>query len=500
MIESTVAAVHEIAKNKFPAADVYVQSVLPRVSAGMTISQKIKDINQSLSDRLGVYFLDLTEEFVTRKGKTKKDLFRPDGLHLSGEGCDRLASKLLRFDNDKQWMNNDRTSTITVHGENSWSLKYEKKSMTFEALLGEGRTKVLIDTGSFVTLIDKRLLAGLADAKKVDTTLKLIEGIGGLTKEIEGATIIKIKIGKHELPLKCHIVHNMAFPIVLGRDMMNITMIAVDHRESKIYFKKDISIKEIENAGTATCMLNEDVILEPNAVNQVEVQIDQDSMVEGNLFTSREAQQKGLWLAHTKLPTDNIFRIHNLNKTKVKLEKHTVIAQISPVNKALPCWATFKADSMENEGRNIQHEQQRDHQQEQQQVSVQDQQEPVQDLQGNSNSAKEELESHEKEEAEEKADKTEITGHNLQGKPLQDFTQRLEQQLQQQQERQQEQQPEKIQKGDSGPSHHNNGSRKKRKNKNKNNKEPQRKNKELLNRKAEEKRIQLGDLVMWMMN
>ena len=55
----------------------------------------------------------------------------------------------------------------------------------------------------------------------------------------------------------------------------------------------------------------------------------------------------------------------------------------------------------------------------------------------------------------------------------------------------------KIQKGDSGPSHHNNGSRKKRKNKNKNNKEPQRKNKELLNRKAEEKRIQLGDLVMW---
>ena len=51
--------------------------------------------------------------------------------------------------------------------------------------------------------------------------------------------------------------------------MMNITMIAMDHRNSKIYFKKDVPIKETENAGTATCMLNRDVILDPNAVNQV---------------------------------------------------------------------------------------------------------------------------------------------------------------------------------------------------------------------------------------
>ena len=36
-------------------------------------------------------------------------------------------------------------------------------------------------------------------------------------------------------------------------------------------------------------------------------------------------------------------------QTKVKLEKHMVIAQISPVNKALPCWATFETDSMDNE-------------------------------------------------------------------------------------------------------------------------------------------------------
>ena len=38
----------------------------------------------------------------------------------------------------------------------NWSVRYDKVSMTFDALLGERRTKVLIDTGSFVTLIDDR--------------------------------------------------------------------------------------------------------------------------------------------------------------------------------------------------------------------------------------------------------------------------------------------------------------------------------------------------------
>ena len=168
-------------------------------------------------------FADLTREFTTRSGKIRRYLFRPDGVHLSRPGNERLATRLLRLGSDRTWIGSDRTDAITVHGENSWSLKYEKKSMTFEALLGERRTKVLIDTGSFVTLIDKRLLAGLADAKKVDTTLKLIEGIGGLTKEIEGATIIKIKVGKQEIPLKCHIVHNLTFPIVLGHCEVTLT-------------------------------------------------------------------------------------------------------------------------------------------------------------------------------------------------------------------------------------------------------------------------------------
>ena len=54
----------------------------------------------------------------------------------------------------------------------------------------------------------------------------------------------------------------------------------MDHRENRIYFKKNIPIKEREDAGTATCMLTKDVILEPNTLNKVEVQLDSDLVVD----------------------------------------------------------------------------------------------------------------------------------------------------------------------------------------------------------------------------
>ena len=142
--------------------------------------------------------------------------------------------------------------------------------MTFEALLEGRRTKVLIDTGSFVTLIDSRLSAELTRARKIETSLKHIEGIGGVMKDVEGAIIIKIKVGKQEIPLKCHIVHNMAYPILMGRDIMAVIMISMDLRGNRIYFKKNIPIKEIEDAGTANKTLSCWSVVEPESTDDEE--------------------------------------------------------------------------------------------------------------------------------------------------------------------------------------------------------------------------------------
>ena len=84
---------------------------------------------------------------------------------------------------------------------------------------------ILIDTGSFVTLISKQTLAGLKNVKNVKTSVKEILGIGNVAKPVLGAVLIEIGVDGNTLLLKCLIIDNMKFSVVLGRDMLDYLMI-----------------------------------------------------------------------------------------------------------------------------------------------------------------------------------------------------------------------------------------------------------------------------------
>ena len=80
----------------------------------------------------------------------------------------------------------------------------------------------------------------MAGAREIETSLQEVVGIGNVTKAVLGAIIIEVVVGENKLPLKCHIVENMKYPMVLGRDMMDCVMIAIDHNDNRIYFKKSL--------------------------------------------------------------------------------------------------------------------------------------------------------------------------------------------------------------------------------------------------------------------
>ena len=71
MVKATDAVFHVIAKGISPATNNTV-----------TLVDRAASIVASVS---------------TRKGKIRKDLHRPDGLHLSGQGNDKLARIILRL-------------------------------------------------------------------------------------------------------------------------------------------------------------------------------------------------------------------------------------------------------------------------------------------------------------------------------------------------------------------------------------------------------------------
>ena len=55
--------------------------------------------------------------------------------------------------------------------------------------------QVLIYTGSFVTLMDKRLASKVPAAKEIQTSLEEVVGIGNVTKAIDGAILTEISVG-----------------------------------------------------------------------------------------------------------------------------------------------------------------------------------------------------------------------------------------------------------------------------------------------------------------
>ena len=69
------------------------------------------------------------KEFSTRRGNIRKDLLRPDGLHLSRQGNDKLAGIIIRLIDSK-------IRAITTVKTKHWLRTYDRNTMSFGARLG----------------------------------------------------------------------------------------------------------------------------------------------------------------------------------------------------------------------------------------------------------------------------------------------------------------------------------------------------------------------------
>ena len=170
-------------------------------------------------------------------------------------GNEKLAQALLKViiaPTEKEQKN--EVNSCEIRDSEIWVCNYDKSSMTFQGSIQQKNVKVLIDTGSFVTLVNKKVLEGLS-VKKIDTDLKEIIGIGNGPKKILGAVFLEIEVGNNKLPLKCHIIEQMKYDIVLGRDMLDATLIAMDHIKTNIHFRKGVCLEDVNVFTSIPCFL-----------------------------------------------------------------------------------------------------------------------------------------------------------------------------------------------------------------------------------------------------
>ena len=110
--------------------------------------------------------------------------------------------------------------------------------------------KILIDTGSSVTILNDKIFQKLDDAKLAKADLKEIIGIAEAKIEIMGTTEICIKCGENELNLRCYVIKNFRYDMVLGLDMLHGILEGIDHRKGIILFKNRQKIEEEKSTGT----------------------------------------------------------------------------------------------------------------------------------------------------------------------------------------------------------------------------------------------------------
>ena len=331
-IIGTIQACYEALEEKIPSAKIFVQSILPRAFVRKEIAGKIVEINEELGNLFQDCFVNLHTPCLRDDGEINRAYFRRDGLHLSDKGNSWLAKTILKILSGGE-KSSVPVSTCNSGDQGSLVISYAKSTMMFHGKIGQRPVDVLLDTGSFVTLINKRVLQEGPSSEIEPSFLQEVVGIGNMPQKVLGLVQIELEAQENVLPLACHVIKEMRYDIVLGRDMLDQLLLSIDHVKGLVYFKRERSTDTfVQHQGQSPCLLVADTILEPHSVTAVKVSTGGFPKEEGVIKGDRRLVKQGIIIANSKYQGDGIDSAvclaHNVSSKRVSLGRNSPVATI----------------------------------------------------------------------------------------------------------------------------------------------------------------------------
>ena len=318
-------------KGKYPKVRVLVQSVLPRGSVDEGYKNKIVEINTLLRSFFSENFLDLYTDLSGVEGSFKRQYFRQDGLHLSNSGNNRYVQRLLHHIRVKE-----QETVAIVNKLDTWDVYFEKDSMCVAGKLEGKELEILIDTGSFVTLINEDVYLNLEHKTKQESYLTDICGLANIKQEVLGLTNITVLMGEHKMKLQCHIVKDLRYDILIGRDIMDATLHSINYRAGLLTFFKEQELLKANEGKTSIGVALEDHMLSAHSITQIRVyspHLSGECLVAGK----SDLINKGLLVQRTTVKVENhsfICFVHNVSgrEVQVRASQQLVEAVCVPAN------------------------------------------------------------------------------------------------------------------------------------------------------------------------
>ena len=193
--------------------------------------------------------------------------------------------------------------------------------------------------------MNDRIFQKLDEAKLAKADLAEIIGIADAKKEILGTTEVCVNCGARELNLRCYVIKNFRYDVVLGLDMLDDILEGIDHRNGVITFKNGQNIERQKFIGAVECKATKDYTIKPHSMEIIEISTELPFAAECNVAGNSQWLKKGVVLqrnnkaVYGREPWESL--VQNISEEQVKICKGQNLATAQWTNNMVAsAWST----------------------------------------------------------------------------------------------------------------------------------------------------------------
>ena len=214
-------------------------------------------------------------------------------------------------------------------------------TLTLQGMVERRPTRMLVDTGSSVTLLHERVWNDIAGGKKLNASQCPVMAVNGESLSLCGQTKVDLKVGRHVRNHTVLVVQGMTQECLLGTDFLEQYQCVIDVRGRTMVMEGEkIPLDRMSGRCMATChvFVQETTVIPPYHEVRLQVQLEDENTNEdyvGLIQPKTEmSTHHGLLFACSVSPVHNgkaVVQLVNPSSVPATLHSQEKVGQVSPL-------------------------------------------------------------------------------------------------------------------------------------------------------------------------
>ena len=254
-----------------------------------------------------------------------------------------------------------RPSAVTTKTQSSWSTIASNPTLVMVGKLGNRNTRMLVDTGSAVSLIREDVWRDIAQSSMDHLTqpARPIVAANGEKLDLIGGTELRLSVGDLDVPLSVFIAKELTQECLLGADFLKQHNCVINMRERTLTIEgRPVACQTKDpREPTSVChvSLSADAVIPGHCQLHLQVSHSQQTRCSGTLEpTIGFMEQSGLLIARSVCSMEkgnSIIRVLNPSPAPVAVYKNQKVGLLQPLSEVDGVCALKESDKENNKPR-----------------------------------------------------------------------------------------------------------------------------------------------------